>query len=389
MTDQPPAPRPGDRSTDGPTRRQVRDFLERLDPADVGGPMQAAIAGAFQRIYHHQARRTWRDTRYRGTRVDAYPTDLWVYQELVEELRPSLVVQTGTFRGGTALMLADRLQVLGRGQVVTIDAEVEPRRPQHPRLTYLTGRPDDPAVVREVRDRLVGSDPVLAVLGSARTAEGVRAELEAYAPLLPTGSVLVVEHTDLPGPAAAVRDFLAGSTDYEVDPRGDRHFLTQHPGGLLRRVGGEAPLGQGTRRGSAGQDAAAPAVRALEDLAFDGAGDATGTPARGAAAPGLRAGRVLRRHQDRGAGRGPPGRRGRPRPAGRRRRTRAQQQPRRGAGRAGRSRRGRRPARGRGRAAAEHAGEARPRGSHPPGRVGGDVLDHGVGAEGPGPRRAG
>ena len=271
MTDQPPAPRPGDRSTDGPTRRQVRDFLERLDPADVGGPMQAALAGAFQRLYHHHARRTWRDTRYRGTRVDAYPTDLWVYQELVEELRPSLVVQTGTFRGGTALLLADRLQILGRGQVVTIDAEVEPRRPQHPRLTYLTGRPDDPAVVREVQERITGTDPVLAVLGAARTAEEVRAELDAYAPLLPTGSVLVVEHTDHPGPAAAVRDFLAETTDYEVDPRGDRHFLTQHPGGLLRRVGGDAPLAQGSRRGSVGQDAAAPAVRALEDLVFDGA----------------------------------------------------------------------------------------------------------------------
>ena len=180
--------------------------------------MQAALAGAFQRLYHHQAWRTWKDTWYRGTRLHAYPTDLWVYQELVEELRPSLVVQTGTFRGGTALLLADRLQVLGRGRVVTVDAEIEPRRPQHPRLTYLTGRPADPATVREVTALLDGTGPVLALLGAGSTAEEVRAEIEAYAPLLPAGSALVVEHTHLPGPAAALRDFLAGTTDFEIDP---------------------------------------------------------------------------------------------------------------------------------------------------------------------------
>lgn len=264
---------------DRPHRREVREFLARLDPADVGGPLQAALAGAFNRLYRQQGRRTWRDTWYRGTRLHAYPTDLWVYGELVEELRPGLVLETGTFRGGTALFLADRLQLAGSGRVVSVDPEVEARRPEHPRVTYLTGRPDDPAVVDDVARRIDPSRPVLALLGAGRTEEEVSAELAAYAPLLPAGSALLVGHTDEPGPAAAVAAFLEQQPDYALDPRGERHFLTSHPGGHLRRVAG-GPTGGTTdaTTSTSGtpsprpreQDATTPARRALEAISLDG-----------------------------------------------------------------------------------------------------------------------
>ena len=62
--------------TERPRKLEIRAFLEELDPKDVGGPMQAAVATAFRRIYHYAAGRTWRDTWYRGTRIRAYPTNL-------------------------------------------------------------------------------------------------------------------------------------------------------------------------------------------------------------------------------------------------------------------------------------------------------------------------
>lgn len=257
--------------TPPPTRRQIREFLDELDPRDVGGPMQAAIVRAFRRIYDQAGRRTWHDTWYRGTRLAAYPTDLWLQQELVDELKPALVVETGTYRGGTALFLADRLQLTGRGHVVSIDADMESNRPQHPRLTYLTGPPTAPDIVAEVRSRLDPAAPALVLLGAGRTAEEVRAELDAYAPLLPVGSALVVGHTHLEGPAAALADFLAATSDYEVDRRGDRHFLTRSPGGLLRRVAGDSAAEPGARAaGALDLDATTPAVRAVDSLVFDG-----------------------------------------------------------------------------------------------------------------------
>ena len=251
--------------------KEIRAFLEGLDPTDVGGPMQSAIATAFRRIYHQAAARTWRDTWYRGTRIRAYPTDLWTYQELVEDLKPGLVVETGTYRGGTALFLADRLQLLGRGRVVTIDAEVEPNRPQHPRLTYLTGPSTAPDIVDDVRDRMDPSAPALFLLGAGQTKDEVLAELAAFAPMAPPGSVIVVGHTHLDGPAEAVREFLASSADFEADPRGEHHFLTQSPGGFLRRVSGGGDVAKGSSTvATLDVDAATPAVRALESLTFDG-----------------------------------------------------------------------------------------------------------------------
>ncbi len=253
-----------------PSKKEIRAFLDDLDPAEIGGPMQAAVVKAFQRIYHRAARRTWHDVWYRGTRLHAYPTDLWVYQELLEELKPGLVVQTGTYRGGTALFLADRLQIIGRGQVVSIDAEAEANRPQHPRLTYLTGPPTADDIVEVVRGRLDASEPALLLLGAGTTEDEVLGELEAYAPLAPAGSVVVVEHTHLDGPAAALQRFLGSTNDYEVDARGDRHFLTQNPGGLLRRVAGESDTGAAATSASLDLDATTAAVRTLEALTFDG-----------------------------------------------------------------------------------------------------------------------
>ncbi len=256
--------------TEHPSKREIRAFLDDLDPTEIGGPMQAAVVRAFQRIYHHAARRTWHDVWYRGTRLHIYPTDLWVYQELVEELKPSLVVQTDTYRGGTALFLADRLQIIGRGHVVTIDEEAAGNRPQHPRLSYLTGPPTAPDIVEEVRSRLDASSPALFLLGAGSTQEEVLAELQCYAPLAPAGSVVVVEHTHLDGPAAALREFLDSTSDFEVDDRGDRHFLTQNPAGLLRRIAGQSVAGTATAPASVDLDAATPAVRALESRNFDG-----------------------------------------------------------------------------------------------------------------------
>jgi cephalosporin hydroxylase len=253
-----------------PSKKEIRAFLDNLDPTEIGGPMQAAVVRAFQRIYHRAARRTWHDVWYRGTRLHIYPTDLWIYQELVEELKPSLVVQTGTFRGGTALFLADRMQTIGRGHVVTIDAEAEANRPQHPRLTYLTGPPTATDIVEEVRSRLASSEPALFLLGAGTTKEEVLAELQSYAPLAPTGSVVVVEHTHLDGPAEALHEFLGTTSDFEVDARGDRHFLTQNPSGLLRRVAGESEAGAAASPASLDLDATTPAVRALDSLVFDG-----------------------------------------------------------------------------------------------------------------------
>jgi len=87
---------------------------------------------------------------------------------------------------------------------------------------------------------------LLAVLICVSSFQGVAAELLAYAPLVPVGSYLVVEDTNVnghpaapdhgPGPWEAVQDFLRTDPGFEVDERCERYFLTQNPSGYLKRV---------------------------------------------------------------------------------------------------------------------------------------------------------
>lgn len=308
-----PAARPA------PSRREVREFLDSLDPASVGGPMQESLARAFRSLwqprtqpvpeppaavrdaivdqfhllYYHVSRRTWKDTFYRGTRAYKCPTDMWVYQELIDELKPGLVIETGTFRGGSALFIADRLQLAGRGQVVTIDVDVQPNRPQHPRLTYLTGSSVDPGILAQVRERIDPALPVLVILDSDHSAAHVAAELEAYAPLVTEGSYLIVEDTNVnghpaapehgPGPFEATQEFLARTEEFEVDARCERYFLTQNPQGYLKRVhpapGAPSVSGEAaTTPAPVEAGPASAAVQALAELEIGDAGEA-GAPA--------------------------------------------------------------------------------------------------------------
>lgn len=216
----------------------------------VGEPPEAvrdAIRDQFQLLYYHVSMKTWKDTWYRGFPTYKCPTDMWVYQELIDTLRPGLVVETGTFRGGSALFIADRLETLGHGEVVTIDVDAQPDRPEHPRLTYLLGSSVGATVLDEVRRRLpADGSPVLVILDSDHSQAHVAAELAAYSSIVTVGSYLVVEDTNVnghpaardhgPGPFEAVQDFLATDPGYEVDEHCERYYLTQNPSGYLRRI---------------------------------------------------------------------------------------------------------------------------------------------------------
>lgn len=174
------------------------------------------------------------------------PLDLWIYHEIIWDIRPAIVIETGTAYGGSAVYLAEMCDLTRNGEVITIDPHVEPDRPQHPRLTYLVGSSIDPTIVGEVKRRVtLANGPVLVILDSDHGADHVSAELEAYAPLVTPESFLIVEDTNLnghpvaswfgPGPAEAVVEFLAKHPEFVQDDRGEAPLMTFNPGGYLRR----------------------------------------------------------------------------------------------------------------------------------------------------------
>ena len=203
---------------------------------------RAAVARAHDVFYASNA---WTQATWLGSQALKNPLDLWIYQEIMAETRPDVVIETGTYRGGSAHFLASVCDLLDAGEVVSID--IEPRRddyPEHPRITYLGGRSStDPDVLAEVRERVDGRRTMI-VLDSDHSQAHVGAELEAYAPLVPVGCYLIVEDSNIgqirpdlmPGPLQSIETFLASTSDFVIDRDREKFLLTFNPSGYLRRV---------------------------------------------------------------------------------------------------------------------------------------------------------
>lgn len=204
-----------------------------------------STARRFHALYYTQQSRTWADTRFLGVPVFKCPLDLWVYQEIVFETRPDVIVETGTDRGGSALYLASLFDLLGGdGRVITVDVERKPPLPEHARVTYLNGSSVDPEIVGRVRS-MIGDGRVMVVLDSDHTAPHVREELRIYGELVTPGCYMVVEDTNVnghpvfrghgPGPMEALGDFMRGEERFVRDERREKFFLTFNPRGYLLR----------------------------------------------------------------------------------------------------------------------------------------------------------
>ena len=181
-----------------------------------------------------------------GTPVWQNVLDLWVMQETIAEVKPALLIECGTNRGGSALFFAHLFDLMGHGSVVTIDAQ-KLHDLSHPRITSLIGSSISPQVVEAARAKAAEArGPVMVTLDSDHSEKHVRAELECYAPLVTPASYCLVQDGIIdklpmfrggrPGPLGAIEDFLRTSADFELDKERSRKFLiSHHPKGWLRR----------------------------------------------------------------------------------------------------------------------------------------------------------
>jgi len=199
----------------------------------------------FHRLFYNSGKHTWSNTHWLGVPAQKCAFDLWVYQEMLHELRPAVIVECGTANGGSALFLASICDLLGHGEVVTVDIADQPGRPSHDRITYLKGSSTDPEIVERVNQLVASRAPVVVILDSDHSRDHVLNELRLYAPLVSSGSYLIVEDSNVnghpvlpdfgPGPAEAVTRFLAETDEFEVDRSREKFLLSFNPSGYLRK----------------------------------------------------------------------------------------------------------------------------------------------------------
>lgn len=203
-------------------------------------------------------------TRWLGTLSSQDPMDAWMIQEMLWDLRPDLVIETGTFNGGGAVFYASIMRYYNPGaRVITID----PRSFRAPEagytgnydtvpadclpfargmVTFLQGYPDHEETKAEVR-RLMAQWNVTRVMlieDSHHKYRMVLNNVNAYKDLVPKGGYILVQDTKLDrfnkkrGPRMAVHNWLRENPDFRMDRAYERIFYySQHVQGILKRTG--------------------------------------------------------------------------------------------------------------------------------------------------------
>lgn len=215
------------------------------------------------------------DFDWLGRPIIQYPQDIVAVQEIVWDVRPDLIIETGIAHGGSLILSASLLALLdvaeaiennrpyvpgsSKRKVIGIDIDIREHNREaiesHPFGGYLTmiqGSSVSPETIETVHSMASSHERVLVLLDSMHTHDHVIAELDAYAPLVSPGSYCVVFDTfveDMPkgffpdrpwdvgnNPKTAVREWLPRHPEFEVDEEIETKLqVTVAPQGFLRR----------------------------------------------------------------------------------------------------------------------------------------------------------
>jgi len=200
--------------------------------------------------------------RWMGRPVIQYPQDIVAMQELIWEIKPDLIIETGIAHGGSLIFYASMLELIGKGEIVGIDIDIRAhnrseieKHPMYKRISMIEGSSIDAAIIEKVKAKAAGCEKILVILDSNHTHDHVLEELKAYAPLVSVGSYVVVFDTIveqlpadyLPGhkrpwgigdnPMTSVIEFLKTNDHFQIDKSiNNKLLISVAPDGYLKRV---------------------------------------------------------------------------------------------------------------------------------------------------------
>lgn len=197
-----------------------------------------------------------------GRPIIAFPQDMIAMQEIIWDVKPDLIIETGVAHGGSIVYYASLLELIGAdGLVVGIDIDIRKHNrdlieshPMMKRIKLIEGSSLSTEVVSQVHEIAKTKKTVLVCLDSNHTHDHVFEELKNYAPLVTPGSYCVVFDTvveDMPddwnwgerswgkgnNPKTAVHKFLETNSGFTIDEEFDNKLLISvAPKGYLKRM---------------------------------------------------------------------------------------------------------------------------------------------------------
>jgi len=202
------------------------------------------VIDEFHKLFYDS--QTYNKVYWLGASASKCPFDLFIYQEILYDIKPDIIIECGTAQGGTTYFLATVCDLIGKGKIISMDIEDNPKKPIHKRIKYITGSSTDEGVFNLIKSSIKPSDIVLVILDSAHNKEHVLKELNMYNSLVTKGSYLIVEDSNLngnpifptygPGPKEAIDEFMKENNDFAADKEKEKFFLTFNPNGYLKKI---------------------------------------------------------------------------------------------------------------------------------------------------------
>ncbi len=202
------------------------------------------ITRMFHMCYYNT--RIWENTFWHGHQILKCPMDMWIYQEMLWKIKPDYIIETGTFKGGSALYYAHLFDLQGKGEVITIDINERPNQPEHPRIHYISGSSADPEIYNRVKDMIGEDKTVIVILDSDHSRNHVFKEMNLWHSMVSPDSYMIVEDSNVngypvrpdfgPGPMEAINDFLQTNDSFVIDAAMEKFLMTQNPRGYLKKT---------------------------------------------------------------------------------------------------------------------------------------------------------
>ena len=214
---------------------------------DIGSPE------AFGLLSKLWLRSGW-DTKYvygfswLGRPIIQLPDDMIRLQEVIYRVKPDVILEIGIAHGGSLIYSASLCRLIGKGRVIGVDIEIRPhnrsaieRHELASSITMIEGDSIDPEVVDQVRALIRPGETVLVCLDGCHTRKHVRAELEAYAPLIDRDSYIIAMDGIMQDVAGAPRT----ESDWAVNnpQQAAREFVAAHPEFVIEEP--EIPFNEG------------------------------------------------------------------------------------------------------------------------------------------------
>jgi cephalosporin hydroxylase len=208
--------------------------------------------------------------RWMGRPIIQYPQDIMAMQEIIWDVKPDLIIETGIAHGGSLIFYASLMTLLGNnGHVLGIDIDIREhnrkeieKHPMYDKITMFEGSSIDKDIVEKVFQFAKNYKKVLVVLDSNHAGNHVLQECRSYSPLVKKGSYLVVmdtntelvfqnkqaQNVELPeymvrpwglgdNPMTGLQDFLKENDRFKIDETIDNKLqISCAPNGYLRCI---------------------------------------------------------------------------------------------------------------------------------------------------------